>query len=33
MPGRFQPFHNGHYSALRSLLEEYDEAVLAVGSA
>jgi len=33
MPGRFQPFHNGHYHALRSLLEEYEEVVLAVGSA
>ncbi|MEM0378882.1 MAG: nicotinamide-nucleotide adenylyltransferase [Thermosphaera sp.] len=33
MPGRFQPFHNGHYYALKSLLEDFDEVVLAIGSA
>ncbi len=32
-PGRFQPFHNGHLEALLQLLSEYDEVVIAVGSA
>jgi nicotinamide-nucleotide adenylyltransferase len=32
-PGRFQPFHNGHYEALIQLINEYDEVVIAVGSA
>jgi nicotinamide-nucleotide adenylyltransferase len=32
-PGRFQPFHKGHYAALTQLLEEYDEVVVAIGSA
>lgn len=32
-PGRFQPFHNGHLSALRQLLAEFDEVILAIGSA
>jgi len=32
-PGRFQPLHNGHSSALKKLLAEFDEVVIAVGSA
>ncbi|MEM0003841.1 MAG: nicotinamide-nucleotide adenylyltransferase [Desulfurococcaceae archaeon] len=32
-PGRFQPFHKGHYSAIMQLLEEYDEIVIGIGSA
>jgi nicotinamide-nucleotide adenylyltransferase len=32
-PGRFQPFHKGHYAAITQLLEEYDEVVVAIGSA
>ncbi len=32
-PGRFQPFHYGHLSALEQLLMEYDEVVVAIGSA
>jgi nicotinamide-nucleotide adenylyltransferase len=32
-PGRFQPFHNGHYEAFLQLIGEYDEVVIAVGSA
>lgn len=32
-PGRFQPFHRGHYSALKQLLEEFDEIIIAIGSA
>ncbi len=31
--GRFQPFHNGHYFALKWILEQYDEIILAIGSA
>ncbi len=31
--GRFQPFHYGHYRALRWILEREDEVVLAIGSA
>lgn len=30
--GRFQPFHNGHYSALKWILDQFDEVVLAIGS-
>ncbi|MEM1922923.1 MAG: nicotinamide-nucleotide adenylyltransferase [Nitrososphaerota archaeon] len=30
--GRFQPFHLGHLSAVREILEEFDEAVIAIGS-
>ncbi len=30
--GRFQPFHLGHLSAVREILSEFDEAVLAIGS-
>ncbi len=30
--GRFQPFHIGHLSAVREILSEFDEAVLAIGS-
>jgi nicotinamide-nucleotide adenylyltransferase len=32
-PGRFQPFHNGHYEAFLQLIGEYDEVVIAVASA
>lgn len=32
-PGRFQPFHNGHYAALEQLLAEFDEVIIAIGSA
>jgi nicotinamide-nucleotide adenylyltransferase len=31
--GRFQPFHLGHLSAVKTVLEEVDELVIAVGSA
>lgn len=31
--GRFQPFHNGHLYAVRSILEDTDELVIVVGSA
>jgi nicotinamide-nucleotide adenylyltransferase len=31
--GRFQPFHNGHYNALKWILSQFDEVVLAIGSA
>ena len=31
--GRFQPFHNGHIHAIRSILEEADELIIVVGSA
>lgn len=30
--GRFQPFHNGHLEAVRRILRECDELVIAVGS-
>lgn len=32
-PGRFQPFHKGHLWALERLLREFDEVVIAIGSA
>ncbi|MEM2025149.1 MAG: nicotinamide-nucleotide adenylyltransferase [Desulfurococcaceae archaeon] len=32
-PGRFQPFHKGHFSALSQLLSEVSEVVVAIGSA
>lgn len=32
-PGRFQPFHRGHLGALNQLLSEFDEVVVAIGSA
>lgn len=32
-PGRFQPFHKGHLEALRQILSEFDEVILAIGSA
>ncbi|MEM4528771.1 MAG: nicotinamide-nucleotide adenylyltransferase [Desulfurococcaceae archaeon] len=32
-PGRFQPFHNGHLKVLEDLLKEYEEVIIAVGSA
>lgn len=31
--GRFQPFHFGHLSAIRDILEEADELVIVIGSA
>ncbi len=31
--GRFQPFHNGHYKAIKKLLAEYEEVVIVLGSA
>ncbi len=31
--GRFQPFHNGHLYAVKSILQEVDELIIAVGSA
>jgi len=31
--GRFQPFHKGHLKAVKSILEEVDEIIIAVGSA
>ncbi|HLI45709.1 MAG TPA: nicotinamide-nucleotide adenylyltransferase [Geobacterales bacterium] len=31
--GRFQPFHNGHYQALRWILSQFEQVVLAIGSA
>lgn len=31
--GRFQPFHNGHLYAVKKILEEADELIIAVGSA
>ena len=30
--GRFQPFHMGHYNAIRDLLKKYDEVVVVIGS-
>jgi nicotinamide-nucleotide adenylyltransferase len=31
--GRFQPFHHGHYFAIKKLLKKYDELVVVIGSA
>ncbi len=31
--GRFQPFHIGHLESIKAVLEEADEAVIAIGSA
>ena len=31
--GRFQPFHKGHLSAVKAVLEDVDELVIVVGSA
>lgn len=31
--GRFQPFHNGHYSMVERIAEDVDELVLGIGSA
>ena len=31
--GRFQPFHKGHYTVVKKLLAEYDEIIIAIGSA
>jgi len=30
--GRFQPFHNGHWEVIRSLMREVDELIIVVGS-
>lgn len=30
--GRFQPFHNGHLKALKWILKQHDEIVIAIGS-
>lgn len=30
--GRFQPFHHGHYYAIKKLLKKFDELVIVVGS-
>ena len=32
-PGRFQPFHKGHYNALEQLLLDFNEIIVAIGSA
>ncbi|MEM1661609.1 MAG: nicotinamide-nucleotide adenylyltransferase [Desulfurococcaceae archaeon] len=32
-PGRFQPIHKGHLYAIEKLLKEFDEIVIAIGSA
>ncbi len=31
--GRFQPFHNGHYAALKWILDQFEQVILAIGSA
>ncbi|ODS42781.1 MAG: hypothetical protein MSIBF_05710 [Candidatus Altiarchaeales archaeon IMC4] len=31
--GRFQPFHNGHLEVVKKILEEFDDVVIAIGSA
>ena len=31
--GRFQPFHHGHYYAIKKLLKKYKELVVVIGSA
>ncbi|WP_439025526.1 nicotinamide-nucleotide adenylyltransferase [Haloarchaeobius sp. DT45] len=31
--GRFQPYHNGHHSMVKTIAEEVDELVLGIGSA
>ena len=33
MVGRFQPFHKGHLSLVKQILEECDEVIIAIGSA
>jgi len=30
--GRFQPFHNGHFEAIKKLLKKYKEVVVVIGS-
>lgn len=32
-PGRFQPLHKGHLHVLKTLFKEFDEVVVAIGSA
>jgi len=31
--GRFQPFHLGHLSVVQSIINDYDEVIIAIGSA
>jgi len=31
--GRFQPFHNGHYHALKWILDQFEQVILGIGSA
>ncbi len=31
--GRFQPFHKGHLSTVKQILEKYDELIIMIGSA
>jgi nicotinamide-nucleotide adenylyltransferase len=31
--GRFQPFHNGHYSVINNIENEFDELIIGIGSA
>ncbi len=31
--GRFQPFHNGHYKVVKTLLKNYKEVIIILGSA
>ncbi|MDK2892857.1 MAG: nicotinamide-nucleotide adenylyltransferase [Methanohalophilus sp.] len=31
--GRFQPFHNGHYSVINNIEKEFDELIIGIGSA
>jgi nicotinamide-nucleotide adenylyltransferase len=33
MVGRFQPFHKGHLSLVKQILEDCDEVIIAIGSA
>ena len=30
--GRFQPFHHGHYYAIKKLMKKHDEVVVVIGS-
>lgn len=30
--GRFQPFHNGHFEAIKKLLSKYEEVIVVIGS-
>ncbi|MCK4718202.1 MAG: nicotinamide-nucleotide adenylyltransferase [Thermoplasmata archaeon] len=33
MVGRFQPFHKGHLGSVKHILEEFDDVIIAIGSA